>query len=64
PKGRRIPRAVRIYVVVGEPIPPPAPGASGRVRRSTVHATTEALRAGVQAAYDDALAQKAAGDRR
>lgn len=57
PKGQRIPKPMRIPVVVGEPIEPPPRAASGRVPRSTVHATTEALRAGIQAAYDEARAR-------
>ena len=57
PKGQRIPKPMRIPVVVGEPIAPPARSASGRVPRSTVHATTEALRVAVQAAYDEARAR-------
>ncbi|MDA8309379.1 MAG: lysophospholipid acyltransferase family protein [Actinomycetota bacterium] len=54
PKGRRIPKRLRIRVVVGEPIPPPARSAHGRVPRSHLHATTEALRAAIQAVYDEA----------
>jgi 1-acyl-sn-glycerol-3-phosphate acyltransferase len=56
PKGRLIPRPMRIPVVVGEPIAAPARSASGRVPRSTVHATTETLRQAIQAAYDRATA--------
>lgn len=56
PKGARIPKPVRIQVVVGPPIRPPATGASGRASRSAVHAMTEQLRAGLQAAYDEARA--------
>lgn len=58
PKGQRIPRPMRIDVVAGAPVPPPPRNASGRVPRSTVHATTEALRAAIQAAYDEALARR------
>lgn len=54
PKGQRIPKPMRIPVVVGEPITPPARTSAGRVPRSSIHATTEALRVGVQAAYDQA----------
>lgn len=57
PKGQRIPKPMSIPVVVGEPIAPPSRAASGRVPRSTVHATTETLRAAVQAAYDEARAR-------
>ncbi len=57
PKGRRIPKPMRIPVVVGEPIAAPARSASGRVPRSTVHAMTEELRTAVQSAYDEARAR-------
>ena len=54
PKGQRIPKPLRIRVVVGEPIAPPARTESGRVPRSQVHAATEALRVAVQTVYDEA----------
>jgi 1-acyl-sn-glycerol-3-phosphate acyltransferase len=57
PKGQRLPKPMRIPVVVGEPIAPPARSAAGRVPRSTVHLTTEALRSAIQVAYDDARAR-------
>jgi 1-acyl-sn-glycerol-3-phosphate acyltransferase len=57
PKGRTIPKRMRIPLVVGEPITPPARSASGRVPRSTVHATTESLRSAIQAVYDEARAR-------
>lgn len=55
PKGRRIPKPLRIHVVVGEPVPPPATGR--RVARSRVHAATEVLRGRIQDAYDLARSQ-------
>jgi len=54
PKGRTIPKPLRITVVVGAPLPPPERTEGGRVSRSKVHATTEALRVAIQAAYDQA----------
>jgi 1-acyl-sn-glycerol-3-phosphate acyltransferase len=55
PKGARIPKRLRIQVVVGPPIPP-AVSASGRVPRSALRDTTDQLRDGIQRAYDDARA--------
>lgn len=60
PKGRRIPRPLRIEVVVGEPIPPPARSAQGRVSRAAVHRSTEELREAIQAVYDRARARSGA----
>jgi 1-acyl-sn-glycerol-3-phosphate acyltransferase len=57
PKGQRIPKPLRIQVVIGEPLDPPARSEGGRVSRSKVHATTEALQAAVQAVYDRARAR-------
>ncbi len=54
PKGRRIPKRLRIRVVVGEPVTPPESGESGRVPRRQLHATTEELRRAIQSAYDTA----------
>jgi len=54
PKGQRIPKPLRIRLVVGEPLPPPARTESGRVSRSKVHATTEELRRRIQEVYDQA----------
>jgi 1-acyl-sn-glycerol-3-phosphate acyltransferase len=54
PKGRRIPKPVRTRVVVGEPLAPPARTETGRVPRSHIHGTTEALREAIQSVYDEA----------
>jgi 1-acyl-sn-glycerol-3-phosphate acyltransferase len=54
PKGSKIPKPIKITVVVGEPIDPPERSEAGRVARSKVHTTTEALRTGIQAVYDQA----------
>ncbi len=56
PKGRLLPRHLPISVVVGEPLPAPARTGTGRVPRSVVHGTTEALRQAVQQVYDEARA--------
>jgi 1-acyl-sn-glycerol-3-phosphate acyltransferase len=50
PKGRLVPAPLRIRVVVGPPVSPPA--RTGRVARSRVHAITEELQQRIQQAYD------------
>ena len=57
-KGKRLPRPVKVHVVVGPPLVPPAPS-DGRVSRRAVHELTEQLRAEVQRLFDEA--QKKAG---
>ena len=54
PKGRHVPRPLRIMVVAGAPVAPPPRTAGGRVPRSSIHATTEALRQAIQDVYDEA----------
>ncbi|HUA93975.1 MAG TPA: lysophospholipid acyltransferase family protein [Acidimicrobiales bacterium] len=59
PKGSLLPKPLRISVVVGPPVPPPARSEGGRVSRSRVHATTEELHRRIQEAYDLARSQVA-----
>jgi len=54
PKGRTIPKPLRITVVVGKAVNAPERSEGGRVSRSRVHATTESLRQRIQEAYDAA----------
>jgi 1-acyl-sn-glycerol-3-phosphate acyltransferase len=56
PKGRRLPRPLRIHVVVGETVVPSARTEGGRIPRSAIHVTTAALETAVQGVYDDARA--------
>lgn len=59
-KGKKLPRPVKVHVVVGDPIEPPAPRAgSDRPSRKAVHAVTEQLRAELQRLFDEA--QRKAG---
>jgi 1-acyl-sn-glycerol-3-phosphate acyltransferase len=54
PKGKLIPKPLKIRVVVGQPMPAPERSDSGRVSRSKVHAGTEELRERIQHVYDQA----------
>lgn len=63
PKGKRLPRPVKVHVVVGPPIRPPAPPEPGvRVPRRVQRELTEELRHEVQRLFD--LAQDRAGVKR
>jgi len=62
PKGTKGIRLVKISIVIGEAIAPPAPTESGRVGRRGVRALTDQLRARLQALFDEAQADVA--DRR
>ena len=53
-KGAKLPRPSKLAVVVGAPIPPPAPGPKGRVPRRAVRDTTVRLRDELQALFDEA----------
>lgn len=54
PKGAKVLRPVKLVVVVGPPLDPPAPGDGGRVPRRAVQETTEVLRTAVQRHFDEA----------
>ena len=56
PKGSRGIRPVKISIVIGEPIPPPAPTESGRVGRKGVRALTSQLHQRLQELFDEAQA--------
>jgi 1-acyl-sn-glycerol-3-phosphate acyltransferase len=57
PKGSHIPKPRRIEVVIGPALAAPPRTGGGRVSRSAVHATTEALVPALQAVYDEARAR-------
>jgi 1-acyl-sn-glycerol-3-phosphate acyltransferase len=59
-KGKRLPRPVKIHILVGPPMRPPArPEGATRTSRRAVHELTERLQAEVQRLFD--LAQERAG---
>ncbi|MFP5316861.1 MAG: lysophospholipid acyltransferase family protein [Acidimicrobiia bacterium] len=58
-KGERIPRPVKIHVVVGPPIRPPVNEEGGRTPRRVLHELTHQLQDEVQRLFDEA--QKKAG---
>ncbi|MEO5678799.1 MAG: lysophospholipid acyltransferase family protein [Acidimicrobiales bacterium] len=60
PKGAKGIRPVKITIIVGEPIAPPAPTESGRVGRRGVRALSEQLRLRLQELFDEAQAEAAA----
>lgn len=57
PKGSKLVYPVRVRVVIGEPLDPPAAGAGGRAPRSAVHAVTEQLAVRLQELFDAAQAR-------
>ncbi|MBA3304212.1 MAG: 1-acyl-sn-glycerol-3-phosphate acyltransferase [Acidimicrobiia bacterium] len=59
PKGSKGIRLVKISIVIGEPITPPAPTESGRVGRKGVRALTDQLQQRLQILFDEAQADVA-----
>lgn len=55
PKGARFLHPVKVAIVIGRPLPPPARSDNGRVSRRAVSETTEALHAELQRLFDDAM---------
>jgi 1-acyl-sn-glycerol-3-phosphate acyltransferase len=54
PKGSKLPRPSRLVLLVGDPIPAPAPTESGRMPRSAVGALTQELHTVLQDLFDEA----------
>jgi 1-acyl-sn-glycerol-3-phosphate acyltransferase len=55
-KGQRVPRPVKVHVIVGPPILPPT-SETGRTSRRVVHEVTEQLQAELQKLFDAAQAK-------
>jgi 1-acyl-sn-glycerol-3-phosphate acyltransferase len=53
-KGHKLPRPVKVTIVVGQPIAPPPPSEGGRTSRRAVHDLTLQLRDDVQRLFDEA----------
>ena len=53
-KGKKLPRPVKITVVYGDPIMPPARSEGGRTSRRSVHELTLQLRDEIQRLFDEA----------
>ncbi|MDQ3679337.1 MAG: 1-acyl-sn-glycerol-3-phosphate acyltransferase [Actinomycetota bacterium] len=60
PKGARMPRPVRVHLIVGEPILPDDVGPTGRASRRAVHALSERLRGELQRLFEEAEAKAGA----
>ena len=60
PKGKRVPRPVKVHVIVGPPLTPPPPKASGHPSRSGLRELTDRLHTEVQRLFDEA--RRAVGD--
>jgi 1-acyl-sn-glycerol-3-phosphate acyltransferase len=58
-KGKRLPRPVKIHIVVGEPLYPP-PSSAARASRRAVHELTEQLHVELQRLFDEAQKKAAA----
>jgi hypothetical protein len=56
PKGSKFIRPVKMAIVIGKPLTPPAPKESGRVSRKAVRELTGELGQAIQALFDEAQA--------
>ena len=59
PKGKKVPKPIKIDIVVGEPVRAPERSARGRVSRTRVHEVTLMLRRSIQRVYDEARDRQA-----
>jgi hypothetical protein len=59
PKGAKLPRPVKVTLLVGDPIAPPERSGGGRVARHKVHEVTEKLQVEMQRLYDAAESKSA-----
>ncbi|MGH9187533.1 MAG: lysophospholipid acyltransferase family protein [Acidimicrobiales bacterium] len=54
PKGSKLPKPVKVVLIVGEPLAPPPATEAGRVSRRAVRELTDELRLAVQKLFDEA----------
>jgi 1-acyl-sn-glycerol-3-phosphate acyltransferase len=60
PRGKKLPRPVKVRIVIGAPVAAPVGADGARVPRSQISATTAELHAALQAAYDQACGRLSA----
>jgi 1-acyl-sn-glycerol-3-phosphate acyltransferase len=60
PRGAKVPRPKKVHIVIGPQVPAPVGEAGSRVPRRVIAETTERLRQGLQAAYDEACGRLSA----
>jgi 1-acyl-sn-glycerol-3-phosphate acyltransferase len=60
PKGAKMIKPVKVTIIIGEPLTPPAPTESGRVGRKGVKVLSDQLRGRLQELFDAAQAKVAA----
>lgn len=60
PRGAKVPRPMKVHVAIGPQVPAPVGLPGTRVPRRVIAETTEVLRLGLQAAYDEACGRLSA----
>jgi 1-acyl-sn-glycerol-3-phosphate acyltransferase len=60
PRGAKVPRPKKVHLVIGPQVPAPVGEPGARVPRRVIAETTELLKKGLQAAYDEACGRLSA----